>query len=361
MEHKLIASMIVDSFKNEYDMDVHFNNKLNNKYMSFRPYAKKINNLGVFLLENFFSFFILIFSFFIPIFSYKIIRLCGKGKTDKVKFVSSIKARNIFENLKNDYFSSSVSFSDDDEKSKIKFNFSNYITYMYCILFFISKYGLSPWFYRSMILIPEMIVFISHLKEVKAKDIAMTNQLDRWAFLISSYSKLNGCKLYLYQHGTVISDFKPKLKLPIVSHLYCYNLGEKNFFEKNIVELLCDIHILKPKIKLTNVNKDRTLLIIGSGSSEHFSLESEAVKFLIDNKPFYIYLKPHPKFLNDRRYSDSENDKMLIINDNFFFPDVDVVIHFGSTLAIEYINSKSSVKVLELGHGSSIIKQLINL
>lgn len=359
LNNAILSKLIIDSLENEYEMDVYFNRKLNNKYMFFRPYTKKNHNFFMFLFESLFSFFLLLFSFAIPMINFKLIRLCHEGNSKNVIFIPSLKARSIHDDINVDTskFDSEISFFNGDEKEKKRFNSGDYTLYLYCVFLFFKKYFNSPWFYRSILLIPEMIALVSCLRKSKTTNIAMTNQLDRWAYLISSFSKINDCSLSLYQHGTVIGEFKPKNKLPIVDVLYSYNQAERDFFKSNIIDCVYDCIYLKPKIKLSEISHESSLLIIGSGSIEHSSIEVETVKYLMSNKLFFVYIKPHPNLLVNRNYSDFDKERLSIISDNCFFPNVDVVIHFGSTLAIEYKNSKESIRVIELNKNSNIIEK----
>lgn len=360
VNNAILSRVIIDSLENEYEMDVYFNRKLNNKYMFFRPYTKNNYNFIMFFFESILSFFLFLFSFAIPIINFRLIRFYHKGGSRNIIFIPSLKAQSIHDDIDVDTskFDSEISFINGSKKEKKRFESGDYTLYLYCIFLFFKKYFNSPWFYRSILLIPEMIALVSCLRLSKANNIAMTNQLDRWAYLISSFSKINDCSLSLYQHGTVVGEFKPKNKLPIVNVLYSYNQTERDFFESNIIDILCDYVYLKPKIKLSEISHKNSLLIIGSGSIEHFSIEVETVKYLMHNKRFFVYIKPHPNLLVNRSYLEFDKERLSIISDNVFFPSVDVVIHFGSTLAIEYENSKANIRVIELNKNSNIIEKL---
>lgn len=120
VNNAILSRVIIDSLENEYEMDVYFNRKLNNKYMFFRPYAKNNHNFIMFFLESILSFFLLLFSFAIPIINFRLIRFYHKGGSRNIIFIPSLKAQSIHDDIDVDTskFDSEISFINGSKKEK---------------------------------------------------------------------------------------------------------------------------------------------------------------------------------------------------------------------------------------------------
>lgn len=358
MKNVSYERLIVDSFENEFAMDTHFNSKMGNGFYVFRPYVAVGSRFVQLLSSIFWSFFVLFTCIFYPLFHSYLVRLRYKYVNhEEVKIEFSEKSKIVFENALIDAPCMST-ISHDTNLEKIDLDVRFYKTYLKSVLFFIKKYNYSFWFYKSILLIPEMLAVLIFLEEHSFKKIHMTNQLDRWAYLLSSYANMKGIEVVMYQHGTVVGEFLPPLKITKVDALYAYNGVEVEFFNEHIIEEICRVYYMKPTISLYPIEERGAILLACSGSAEHHVLEVQALKLLLSSSKSKIFVKPHPNYKDLRHLKDFSCDQMNFIEDVTFFPDVDFLIHFGSTLAIEYSHSKKGVVIVHLTSLSSIGEDL---
>lgn len=219
-------------------------------------------------------------------------------------------------------------------------------------LFF--KYGLNGGFYSitsyRFFLLYE---FLNTLP--KNTNIYFNNQKDRWALLFDSFSCLTK---NLIQHGTNIVKGNNRLqnkylsyddecniyyidmpfKLKNINTLYAYSvdeakyilLGEQEPSKDLIVKIIGYPIILSP---VEHCNSHNNLLIIGCYDL-HFKEEVQILE-IIDYERWRVFLKPHPTMsIKDYKRLLHQYDIHLITGN--YFPDVDLVFSYSSTLAFQY-------------------------
>lgn len=159
-----------------------------------------------------------------------------------------------------------------------------------------------------------------------------SNQVDRWIVLLD---KSKQSKKVLIQHGLSLFDIPRRYRFSNVETLYAFN-------EENVYSLLKSFFRKSPKntclfsdckLNLFSVKNKFSILII-SYSPFYLAQEEMLIKCFC-NQGLSVYVKIHPNLKGDvfnlllKKYSFNliEDDK---------FPDVDVVVSYKSTLALEY-------------------------
>jgi hypothetical protein len=157
------------------------------------------------------------------------------------------------------------------------------------------------------------------------------------------------------QHGFLgsLSKSEDRLELPYklksVSDLYLYNSDAKNYFLSNVISkdvssLAPRIHFFTPSLNISSSDDALgyffRILFVGSPLCENFHMNLFSK---INNESFLCYYKPHP--LNPCSNT-VYNLSWKVIEDKGFFPDVDLVICYPSTLELEY----SSLGIRTLCH-----------
>ncbi|MEZ8144281.1 MULTISPECIES: hypothetical protein [Enterovibrio] len=246
-----------------------------------------------------------------------------------VYFTCSDKSKKMFSKI-----DSNNIFGIVDRGYKLDFNFSDFSDFLILSIAFIKRFKFSFWFYPEMMLIPEMIKVNRALVAADINELYITNQYDRWAYFLTNL-KL-GCKVNLHQHGLVSHEYQPRNKISAVQSLLCYDEDQLRIFKKHIVENVTVVTIRAPFIFLHPDLGGSAVLLCCTSNNEYFHLENEIFNFLFDEERVVVAVKPHPN--NNSRYSGFNNK---FIGDSF--PRVRVVIHFNSTLEVEYKNSDPNV------------------
>lgn len=172
------------------------------------------------------------------------------------------------------------------------------------------------------------------------------DQKDRWAFCVD---KLNISRKVLIQHGSEISikfnqgDLKigkgkycrpVPYRLKTISEIYAFSEDEYKAIVSSIVEGNPQKYITGYELDIRTIPHSRpSILIVG-----HVCLYGDIEEKLISDLQSLnvdIYVKNHPT--QDRSFY----EKILLkysfnLVDNDFFPDVDIVVSYNSTLAFEY-------------------------
>lgn len=162
------------------------------------------------------------------------------------------------------------------------------------------------------------------------------NQMDRWAILFDDAPQKNRI---LFQHGIEVPTADWPVKFEHTDTVYVLSMKESELLFRAAFKVRpSHVYVLKPTIILTKMNDDRNfkILIVGFPGYLRFEKEQAIVKaFAKDNTT--VYLKPHPGKEDMTTYLNLEKDypNCKIILDNKF-PDVDVVVSYRSTLAVEY-------------------------
>lgn len=177
---------------------------------------------------------------------------------------------------------------------------------------------------------------------------------DRWAVLMDSvvYRKNSSiahqCVLHLVQHGSLsaLEDtlaepglaFALKYKLKAVSSLYIYDAVSGEIFNKDILDASpsrpIDIHYYSPGIELGDDIASRcfSILFVGHPICE---LTHIAIYRKIQEKyPDVVFCyKPHPTALPSEKI---KRQRWTVIEDSQYFPAVNLIISYPSTLVAEY-------------------------
>ena len=187
----------------------------------------------------------------------------------------------------------------------------------------------------------------------KQSTIYFFNQKDRWALLVD---KLDVKHKVLIQHGTLIGDIYHNGYLTVTDGMYCqdmpYKLGSvtkvfalsDNEFKAMCLSILSNIPtkaIMNMELELTEISHEHvTVLIIGC-QIFYGDKEKEFISKL-QHPCIDIYLKAHPT-QSAAYYKKLEQYLSFHLITNDFFPHVDIVISYDSTLALEYRNAGINV------------------
>ena len=186
-------------------------------------------------------------------------------------------------------------------------------------------------------------------------EIVIGEHYDRWAVLtdrsIREQQRSLGRKsinLSLLQHGLVepiysnesfVSKDLPA-KLSRVTSLFVYNETQLeiflNFFLSGQAsnKLFLDVNFFEPTIQISPITKKRKLSILFVGHSMCENYQQELFEKLTKVTDFDCFYKPHPQ-ARPLSQSIKEND-WFFIKDPLFFPAVDMLISYESTLVLEY-------------------------
>ncbi len=230
-----------------------------------------------------------------------------------------------------------------------------------------------------------MYVFLDKLPD--NTNIFFNNQKDRWALLFDSFNNL---KKHLIQHGTnkIILKHKNANKFIGFDGTYYYlNMPFKlndidflyGFTEEEVKYLLLgeqkvknniEIKIIGYPLELTSIDDKKiedkkTVLIIGYHKL-YFENELKLLKILNDKK-YFVFLKPHP-VLDYNIYEKLSNQvNFKLIKERNFYPKVDIVFSYSSTLAFEYndvgirvVYYDDIIKDKSLGIEKNLVLNLMN-
>lgn len=165
--------------------------------------------------------------------------------------------------------------------------------------------------------------------------ICFCNQMDKWAILFDD-APLNKI---LFQHGIEMPTANWPNKLKNIDTVYVLSLQESELlFRAAFDKKPENIIVMAPTITLTPVDKEKfTILIVGFPGYGMFDKEKRIVE-TFSHSPFFVYLKPHPGKEDMTQYKKlaslyPESCELIL---ETMFPDVDVVVSYRSTLAVEY-------------------------
>ena len=199
--------------------------------------------------------------------------------------------------------------------------------------FLVSRYSKQDCFFRSYSSFEFFLVGTYFFKNNAINRVYYISLIERWAFL---FGNLPNYTVFL-QHGQVtfgLQGMSPK----VVGHV-----DEGFFINQEQYELCCRMFSNKPiahylpsfqftaSEKILRNGKKNVLLIC---AYLYYEKEKEIIRFIIDNVDVNLYIKPHPTD-DPKRYTVlGENSIILLEKDDY--PPVDIVISYGSTLALEY-------------------------
>ena len=182
-------------------------------------------------------------------------------------------------------------------------------------------------------------------------NLVIAEHYDRWAVL-SDICVAQGNKKYnssnhltIVQHGAILGlnvnnlNSISKLKLPYmiknISYLYVYDTNSLDFFEKNVIHSSAFFNLknffFTPEINLERVAcSNKSVLIIGHPLSLDFH---KKIFFDLHKKNIEVFYKPHPAMKKNISFY---NPKWHLISKADFFPEVDFLVSYPSTLVMEY-------------------------
>ena len=205
----------------------------------------------------------------------------------------------------------------------------------------------------------------------------MAEHFDRWAVLVDGSVRENKFhlsksgenprrELVLVQHGTIgnlsedssdnyTSKLKLRRKLRAVTRLYAYNAEAENAFKRDVLSPGCvrravQVSYYQPGIELKIDHEFAGLKILFVGHSLCEELHNHIFSSLAQDFEFQAYYKPHPLAPMTERMNALG---WKIINDAGYFPAVDLLISYPSTLVVEY----SGVGVPAMVHPMSLVKE----
>ncbi|MPS31253.1 MULTISPECIES: hypothetical protein [unclassified Salinivibrio] len=338
---KIDVETYIKALENEYYIDLYSAGKRSLSFKCFRP--ESYSNLITCIVKYVF------YMLSLPMGIFFCRLTLSQSITNKAYFICSEKSRNIYADAySSDYFG----FID----KRLKFHFSLVDTYYFFVLSFafLKRFKFSFWFYPEIALIPEMIRVNRFLEKADIEDLYITNQYDRWAYFLSSLQL--GYKVHVSQHGLVTNSYTPKNKIGFINSLVCFSNEQKIIFEEKIVKEIGQVIIRPPNLYLTPDLGECSVLLCCTSDKQFFSVEKEIYDALRGKEKINVSVKPHPN--NKSAYSNFED---VVISDSF--PKVRVIIHFNSTLEIEYKNTDPDVVALNAAAMSSreVIEIVFNL
>lgn len=202
--------------------------------------------------------------------------------------------------------------------TKFKYVMRNYSAFEYCLT------------YRYLRKIP------------RTTTLCFCNQIDKWALLFDD-APLNKI---LFQHGIESPTANWPNKLKNIDTVYVLSIEESELlFRATFSRRPSTIRVMDPTITLSPVDCTQyTILVVGFPGYGMFDKERAIVE-TFSHAPFYVYLKPHPGKDDMTRYKTLTNahpESCKLVMDQIF-PDVDIVVSYRSTLAVEYQAYKKKV------------------
>lgn len=186
-------------------------------------------------------------------------------------------------------------------------------------------------------------------------EILISNQKDRWAYMIGS---LNFKNKTIIQHGTVIAKGSPVeymnsyVSYSSIDKIMYLNIPYKLTGFNKIISftpleykfMLLSEHRLESKIhnecvgyklKLSSLTSDRKSILIIGNSNQYSCEEKQLIQYFKNNIDFELFLKPHPVFSKSIYNEYMKIGGFVLLADDIY-PKVDYVISYYSTLALEY-------------------------
>lgn len=180
-------------------------------------------------------------------------------------------------------------------------------------------------------------------------NLIIAEHYDRWAVLadacISEWNLKNGSLNYLtiVQHGIISSlskesdffSFKLPYKIDNIQYLYVYDVNALSVFEKKVINLnsltYLKVCFFSPLITLEEVNVvNKSVLLVGHPVVLDFH---KFIFLCLYEHDIEVFYKPHPATRQEKLIF---NLKWHCISKKDFFPKVDFIISYPSTLIVEY-------------------------
>ncbi len=161
--------------------------------------------------------------------------------------------------------------------------------------------------------------------------------VDRWSYVCSA---LQGCEKIFMQHGLLSARVTPLYflyKWQEISLFYGY-AAEQAKILFSLVRRCGRVEYFKPQLHLQPLRHrdNRKGILLICCSALFLAKEIEIIKQYSTDPDVVLYVKPHPVY-PDKPYIDLHREyDFILIGEKDYFPDVDQVIAYSSTLAYEY-------------------------
>jgi hypothetical protein len=192
------------------------------------------------------------------------------------------------------------------------------------------------------------------------KELFITDHYDRWALMANALREAEYSYLAIVQHGilavaeSVFEIVVPK-KLSSIDCLYYFDDLSKNVFINEVFLASAYPRFIKFEndVDFSILDVDSpSILIVGCPLS--FDFHVTLTNYIAFNvRKVKIYYKPHPTSADYGRY---ENKHWIWIDDSNYFPSVDLVISYPSSLAVQYQSANIPVFIHEIDEASSHVQ-----
>lgn len=184
------------------------------------------------------------------------------------------------------------------------------------------------------------------LEKIEA-DFFIAEHFDRWAvmmdgILVEQQRSSLESSLVLVQHGLVSDINGDRLLLPYklnkIKRLYVYDKSAEDYFRENILakninKTLEDVKFYDNLVSIKEIPISDRINILFVGHSICIDLHIFILNALMHKYNFIAYYKPHP---TEKTSNLIYKQKWTVIKDKHFFPAVDFLISYPSTLVNEY-------------------------
>jgi len=347
------------SLTNSFEFALEANRRKGYIRKVFNPYVR-VYSLKIFVAQIlFFVGAIFLFPLF-PFFS----RVNGLwvvgGKDRRVFFDCSDKSHALLNRFMNDGRGVTVVSTKKTDGNRHSLGLHGYWIYFGAAIEFFRVYGAHYWFYPALLQLPNLINLYVLLGKIRPDEVILTNHYDRWASIILHYCSESHSQSCLVQHG--IEDetsIYPSRRFQKLSTLVAFNSQQAEVFRAKIFQTIESVRYSNPVIALSPAKMDLpTILVVGHGDREMFVEEIRVVTDLLLSSRVFIYIKPHPVAGKPDEYDLFDAKYVQIIKQKDFYPDVDFLLHSGSTLAMEYEKTSVKVKIYHLNEYKNIILYL---
>lgn len=172
-----------------------------------------------------------------------------------------------------------------------------------------------------------------------ANEVWFANHYDRWALLLDGLP-LNDTKRCMLQHGLVEHGPVPE-RLDNVDVLYCYDEGAKSRLYSSVLACSPKVRHLPAAIQTDELPAKYsdyfTVLIVGQPLDPEAEVAlAQTIRATIPE--VWVLIKPHPVYPK-KPYQGASRERITVIEDDNWYPDVDLVVYSRSTLGYEYESS----------------------
>lgn len=187
------------------------------------------------------------------------------------------------------------------------------------------------------------LIQLETLKILNYKHFHSFDHYDRYAILADSqmyFKKDCSVEYFFHQHGkfnTIASDFSLPNRINNISHLVLFDDDDSlDYLLSNVIEgesIINNVYILDNCFMTINDFNEKRFKILVIGNLACYQLHKKFIKSLETDTNLVLYYKPHPSnlvFMNQTK-------NCINIKDIQYYPHVDVVVSYDSTLLDEYL------------------------